>query len=38
MELMELTNHIIICGYNRSAVTIISELQNNAKTRDTRWC
>lgn len=35
MELMELNHHIIICGYNRSALTIISELQSDEKTRNT---
>ncbi len=35
MELMELRNHIIICGYNRSAITIIAELQRDEKTRST---
>ncbi len=33
MELHELRDHTIICGWNRSAVTIIQEIQRDAKTR-----
>ena len=33
MELHELRDHTIICGWNRSAVTIIQEIQRDPKTR-----
>jgi len=34
MELHELRDHTIICGWNRSAVTIIQEIQRDEKTRN----
>ncbi len=34
MELQELTNHTIICGWNRSAITIIREFQSDPSTKN----
>jgi len=35
MELHELRNHTLICGWNRSAVTIIQEIQRDPRTART---